>query len=549
MFLIRKISGLYKEFPVPSKLAAVILIAAVSAIFFPWLDNSRELFRNESLYAVMAQELPASLFPTAHHTPQLQEGVLYPMAVSLFNRITGASMEFSLRTISLIMLILTAAVAGFSASARSARAGFAAGAMVLTTLLTIDKASEGYPTSTNAFMLLSSQMVFFHYGIRKANWNKAWILSALIMTCAFYSGGFRMLIFFIFPMLFFRRPLSVKSKFRTPGFITAVLILLFAVSTQLLQYTITTGKSAIHELIYSNIGDSGYWFELLAFIGMLPIRLMPWTFIAWMPFCVALQTIDQTPILSRYLRTLVLATFLALCILPGHDAREMIYMISPLAILTGIFYDIGTRRYGNRIRKLLITGEIIILLVLAAFAALKFLPEDTIGSVISISETIAFRNDKLYSLVLFTAFGCCAACGVFFYCGRRNAPIWLLLLTLSVICGLFYGSVVAPYRAQEKRKRKLGADITRVLKKEKADRLYKFNIRDFYGGLFYTGKTVYQINNISELPPHAEVVYVISTEFPQTLDRKWDNLLPSDYTYQGEHISLWKGILREPAEF
>ena len=548
MFTNRKISGLYKEFPVSASLAAIIVTVAVLVIFVPWLYSSRELFRNESLYAVMAQELPKSAIPTAHHVPQLSEGVLYPVIVSVFHRL-GMSMELALRSVSLLMLILTSIVAGACASRHSKRAFFVAATITLSSALAIEKCIDGYPTTTNALLLLSAQMVFFHYGMHKANWNKAWILSSLIITLAFFSGGLKMLIFFIFPMVFFRRPLSVKSKFRTPGFVTAVAIILLAVAGQHLQYAVTTGRSSLNELIFHNLGNSDYWMDVLDFVCMIPIRLMPWTIIVWLPFCVALQTIDKTPIYSRYLRTLILSSLLALCVLPGHDAREMLYVIPQLAILTGNFYDIGTMRYGNRIRRFLVTGEILILFILAAFVAFTLLSEERIGSFISISETLAFRSGTQYYVELATAFGGCAACGIFFYCCRRNAPIWLLLLTISISAGLFHGSVVAPYKAQDRRKRKLASDITNVLKDEYAAKLYKLNIRDFYGGLFYTGKPIYQINNISELPPSETTVYVISTEFPQTLDRKWSNLLAPDYTYQKEHIALWKGVLRETPEF
>ena len=124
----------------------------------------------------------------------------------------------------------------------------------------------------------------------------------------------------------------------------------------------------------------------------------------------------------------------------------------------------------------------------------------------------------------------------------------MLILILFVTTGLFYGSVIKPYRAQDKRKRQLAADIKNTLKNESVDKLYKHDIQGFYGGLFYTDIPVYQISDVSELPSNAETVYLISTTFPQTLDRRWSSMLPSNYTYQKEKIYLWKGVLKDNSE-
>ena len=549
MFINRKISGIYREFAVPLWLGIILLTASAAAIYMPWLSNSHELFRNESIQAVIAREFSFSApVPTAHHVQLFSEGILFPAISALLERCTGISMENALRSVSLIMLLLTATLAGISASVRSFRAGVVAAAVIISCILSIDKAPEGYPTTTNAFLLLSAQLAFFHYGIRKANWNMAWMISTLLIILAFFSGGLRMLIYFIFPMIFFRRPLSVKSKFRKPGFVIAVILLSLVVSGYMLHFSISTGKTVMNELLDSVFQSSDYWQEALTFPLMLPVRLLPWSIIAWLPFCVALQTTDQTPIFSRYLRTLTLSTLLLLWLMPAHDARELLYLLGPLAIQTGLFYNLGMCRYGNRIRKFLITGELLILVQLFIFACVILLPENIIGSMFSISSSLAFRNSASYRIELFSAMGCCAALGIFFYAGRRSSPVWLLLLTLAVSAGLFYGSVISPYRAQDKRKRQLADDIIFALKKEKTDRLYKYDIKGFYGGLFYTGIPVYQLNNVTEIPEHVNTVYLISSKFPQTLDRKWNNLLAPNYTYQKEKIYLWKGTLKENNE-
>ena len=121
----------------------------------------------------------------------------------------------------------------------------------------------------------------------------------------------------------------------------------------------------------------------------------------------------------------------------------------------------------------------------------------------------------------------------------------MLLMMLSVATGVFYYTVITPYEIQDKSKRTLAADILQAVGNEDVSKLYKCDIRGFYGGLFYTGKPVYHLNSVSELPENEKTVYLISTDFPQMLNRNWSNLLPSNYTYQRQKISLWKGVLKE----
>ena len=172
-------------------------------------------------------------------------------------------MDSALRAVSVFMLVMGGIVCGISASGRSKTSGIVAAAVYLTSFLAMSKGLEGYPATTSAFFLLCAQMAFFYYGIRRANWSMAWILSSLLITLAFFSGGIRMILFFIFPMLFFRRPLSVKSKFRTPGFIIAVLIASVAVAGQLLQFSIATGKAPLSELLGAAFNTSDYWEEFI----------------------------------------------------------------------------------------------------------------------------------------------------------------------------------------------------------------------------------------------------------------------------------------------
>lgn len=59
------------------------------------------------------------------------------------------------------------------------------------------------------------------------------------------------------------------------------------------------------------------------------------------------------------------------------------------------------------------------------------------------------------------------------------------------------------------------------MKAESSGLLYKSNILDLYGELFYSGKEVRKLQEPFRLPAGERVVYLLGTEFPQRPDRIW----------------------------
>ena len=539
--------GLYSE-SVWSRTACVCaLAAAFLMIYLPWLSADRELFRQECIFAVEAMEFnPRSLLVTAHGVPEYNAVPVFPAVTQFIHRLTGAPVELVMRGISILMLAAGGVLVYFAAaSQRTSKAGFVAAAFYLTALIAMEKAVEGNPATMGAFFLLSAQLVFFYYGIRKSNWNKAWIYSSALAALSFLSCGFSMLLYFVAPMFFFRRPLSVRSKFRSPGFVVAVLLLAGVVAAWTLPFLLRSDGS-LYDLWIDSVlfYKKRYFLDIIEFPLLLPLRLLPWSLIAWLPFCVALQELDKTPIFSRYLRTLTFVILAIVWLFNDRESRDIFFLLGPLAIQTGITYELGTRRYGERVRKILFCGEFLAAGLAAAFVIVQFAPEKWLTLFISLKNSLAFRNALHFPVVVAV---CCVLLMVLFlifrFC-RRRQPLWIMLLLISVSCGIFYGGVMAPYRAQKTDKRRLGADLKKVLTAANCKNVYKIGINDLYGELFYAGVGATKIRSIDEIPPEDPVVFLIGTEFPGTADRSWTNLLPQGYTYSNHPLSLWKGVLR-----
>lgn len=542
--------GVYRETNIPRWLGLLTLTAAFLILFEPWFLGVRELFRSEGFYAVQAMEFsPASLMVTAHGVAVRNAYPLYPALTALLNRGVGLDMELAMRLLSVAMLAASAAaVFVAAASERSAKAGFAATAMFLGSNLILEKGIDGTPATMSMFLLLAAQLVFFQFGVRRTNWSMAWILAFGILSLGFLSGGFWVILLFVFPMFFFRRPLSVKSKFRKAGFPIGVAILAGTVLLWGLPYWTLLHTVPFEPLWLADSSFPEYLLKLLCFPAEFAIRLLPWTFIAWIPFCVALQALDETPILSRYLRTLTIATFGLLWLLPDNDPRDFLFLLGPLSILVGINYEIAMRRYGNSFRKWLKFCELFAVGVAIAIAVGCFAPEEFLSNFLSLTHTSGFRESFQYRVIAVSASLLLLLLALFLRWRRRSAPAWLVLLCTSIAAGVFFWVVLHPYRAQDREKREFGRTIANAMRKEPAGLLYKSNILDLYGELFYSGKEVRKLQEPFQLPEEETFVYLLGTEFPQNPNRIWVNLLPQDYTYKKHRLGLWKGELRMPEE-
>ncbi|MBQ8753516.1 MAG: glycosyltransferase family 39 protein [Lentisphaeria bacterium] len=536
--------GIYKEKSLPPGVSTVLLLLTFFAVFQPWNLDLKELTKLEGLFAaeVLDLSLKNGSVVSAHGAVILNAFPLYPLFVKAVHCITEIPMEAALRLVSLFMLGMTAVLVYFAAASnRTGRAGVVAAAMYIGSILVIDKGIDGNPTTTTALAVLGAHLLLFQFGFRRSNWSLAWVLALVVMTLGFFSGGFLALLYFVFPIFFFRRPLSVRSKFTKPGFWIGLLFLAGAIAHWGVASWDMTHKVPLQMTWWGQERFWDYLKTVLQFPFELPIRLLPWSLIAWLPFCVALQALDKTPIFSRFLRTLTFSNLALIWLLPRSDARDIIYILGPLSILTGITYDIGMRRYGRKIRRWLLPGEWSLLLLAAAVGILCFCPVRYIELFASVSNSIDFSRTMPYLYL---------ACGVIslllfgyllIHWGKHTLPVWLMLLVLSCGYGLFFQTVLQHYRAQEEKSRNIGRNIREALKDERVTVLYKYNIVGMYSELYYSGQQVIQLENISELPQQEPVVYLLSREFPSVPNREWSNLLPDNGSTS---LMLWKGVSR-----
>ena len=527
----------------------LILLAAGLLLCQPWTAGIREFFLQEGFFGAQAMEMDPDLPMSVAHGEALQNTFpLYPLVVSWCIKGTGLALEPALRLITFAATALMAVLVYWAArSTCSEKAAQVATAMFLSLPAVIGVSITGNPDPLIAFGILAAHLIWFYFGVRRANWNLAWLLALAVMAPTFYAGGFKALFFFLFPLIFMRRPLTVWQKLSYPGLAAGTAIVLAAVALWAIPYWSFSRLMPVQTVWNGEEILSWHW--LLTYPFQFLLLTLPWAFLAWAPFCVALQPLSETPIFSRFLRTIFFSTFFAVWLLPGCDRSDLLYLAAPLAILTGLHYEPAVRRHPVFMQGVKRLCCLILFGAAGALIAFPLLPQALLETVFSFSHSIDFRSSQDFMIRAFVVAGLLLAAGFLVFCSGKKTPVWVILLTASVGCGFFYWTAVHRYNAQEQNKRAIGKILRNALERDRAGKmplpLYKIDIQNLYAECCYLNNPVIKIRRLNELPPAAGTVYLLGTEFPQLPERNWTNLLaPEEQTYYGQRIGLWRGDLR-----
>jgi hypothetical protein len=173
--------------------------------------------------------------------------------------------------------------------------------------------------------------------------------------------------------------------------------------------------------------------------------------------------------------------------------------------------------------------------------------EKLLAKCFSLGLTLNFRSSSQTLVVVLTAIAAVLAAGLFLRWKRKTLPIWVVLLTVSLMGGIFYGTIMLRYQAQANQISSFGYLIRETLKQDmgknpKPLELFKTDTSELFGELFYSGAKVTQLPSADMLQDsRSQVVYLISSSFPQNPKWSWKNLLPEDFVYNKKRIMLWRG--------
>lgn len=541
---------IYEERKMNLAAALILLSAAFLLAVSPWLLGLRELAWYEGAYTAMIAELDSYLpVLRIHGEPAQGAYPLYPLLAKALS-CTGLGLEYCLRLIPGISLLILCTVIFITCyRAAGISAATVGTAVMLSSLVVIDKVPDGLPTLLTALGIFSAWMVWFDFASWRGRWHLAWILTGAIAGLTFYAGGWQALVMLIVPLLFLRRPLSLKGKPRGYGFaigflLTALFILLWGGARL---------KAGFEGPFRPDPDPLPGWSEYLTQIALFPIdfmiRLFPWSLFVWAPFCPALITLDKNPLLGKYLRTLFSVLVALLWFTPGLEGREFIYLVPPFAVLLALNYWIAVRRYGVQYQRIIRTAAWILLVCSAAVLFYHLFPGLRHTLHIGFPQ-FSIKTQPVYFFCIWLYPACALLLSLLLILRRMQTgtPVWQNLVLLMTAAVLLNWGVIIPSKTDRSRS-ELGYALRDALAKETPEPVLIYKnavLRGLYSEAFYSGAHVRTMKSVSELPSEEQTIYVLSPDVPARPDRVWKNIFSREYRRQ--NLNLWKGELRQGNE-
>lgn len=424
---------------------------------------------------------------------------------------------------------------------------------MLTTLLMIDKAPDGFAHTLFVLIILTGHLLWYYFAAIRGNWSQAWAVGLGCCAVGFYMQGIDAVIYFMLPLIFMRRPLGIFQHLSCRGMFAGLGIL---AAVALLWYLPYSFDGVQISLIYPQADWMGNWeylLHLLCFPLDLILRMMPWALLGWVPFCVAFQTLDETPIFSRFLRTLFLADFFLLWAAPLDDSYSLMILVPPLAMMTGLNYELAVRRYGNFYRRLSnITAGILLPFAGVALLGFFLLPQDFFISFFDFDRPLDFSDNPGRMVLGVTSGAMLLIVGAALWKLREKPPIWCYWLIIACAPLLIYSNVVLPYQSQERPRQLRGELLRQILRQENVPQnsvIYKYDLNDLYSESVYMNHPVQKINSLTALPKsEVQTVYVFSRNFPNLPERTWRSLLPESLYSRSIKFNLWRGEWQHQSE-
>lgn len=547
----------YREKILPVAPASILLAFIFLLIFQPWSLGERELSWHEGYIVTLQNGMemaPPLVKAHGEAVPNMQP--LFPLFSAAATAL-GCPVELSSRVISLVALAgLTVLVFMVAYRTRSdVSAGACAGAMMISSVLVIDKAVDGVPESLLALLLLGGQLIWYYFAAVRGNWTRAWLAGFITCAVGFYLNGLPAVILFLVPLIFMRRPLGIFRKLGNRGVMLGLGILFLTILLWYLPYHLAGGRVAAVYPQMALLDGKEYLCHLLFFPWDFALRLLPWALLAWAPYCVAIQSLDDTPMFSRFLRTVFLTDFFLLWLIPADEKHSWLILVPPLAIMTALNYSITVRRYGNFFRKLCnIAAWVLMPLSAAALLTFFLLPADLLTGVFEPERSLAF-SDEFGRTVLGTVSGAMLLItALILWKMREKPPVWCYFMLVVVAPVMVYNNIVLPYQSQERPRQERAEILRQALDQDGAPQgvlIYKYGINDLFTESVYLGSPVEKVASLNNLPGAEQpVVYLFAESFPECAERSWRSLVPGSLVSRNQKFNLWRGSWQEnlPAE-
>jgi len=319
-----------------------------------------ELRRGEAFVGTVAREMAVSrdfLHPTFQGSG-VQTFPLYPALVALCSGMGNPS-TLTVRLPSALAVLATALVCGLFVAKRQGRlAGIVTGSMVLLNLACLragQRAEVGSRAQAETLLMLwltCAWLSWYTLGQERKRWGLAWTVAMAFVFLGTMTVGARAVAYFYAPFLFLKHPVRGRRRLLQPYHMVALAGLAVVV---ILWLRAAPGQPFMpwnaEQLGYDHGG--GLLRDRLLFPLKAALYLMPWTALAWTPFCVAFRPVERLPVLFHYLRTQVVSLFFVAWLMPWSSPLVLLPVLPAVAILTGCHFEILIRRHKRSLERYL----------------------------------------------------------------------------------------------------------------------------------------------------------------------------------------------------
>ena len=408
----------------------------------------RELRPSEALLGTIGYEMSETLdlMHTRAHGEHVDAFPMYPWLVAFcsgFRHPTGFTTRLPAAGAILALALLSALTAR---RAGGALAGVVAGAMVIGNAACLRVGGRAQTETVLAFWLSAGWFGWYILGQERKQWTSAWLVACLCVFGGAFTAGARAVGYFYLPFFFMKRPVRGRQRLLLAPHLVGFGILTGLVSLWLVRFPDQPFMpwNVLREV--PNVSRS-YLFELAVFPLKCGIYLMPWTFLAWTPFCLAYRPLEARPALFRYLRTIVFSGFTAAWLLPHVSPLSLLPVLGPLAVMTGLHFEVLVRRHRKPLMRLV---------RLMSYSGLGVASICLIGIGLHLSDVVSFRDLPLVSVVCGVFLLSCAFCGALWLRTRtgKGLPLWLQLAVATAVLRSCWLATVPPLKAWSNNERK-----------------------------------------------------------------------------------------------
>jgi 4-amino-4-deoxy-L-arabinose transferase-like glycosyltransferase len=432
---------------IPSRRSILLLILLCPLLYFPNL-GLRELRPSEALLGTIGYEMGETLdlMQTRAHGEHVDAFPMYPWLVTVCSALrhpTGFTTRLPAVLAVLGMALLSAYVAH---RASGPLAAVVAVAMVVSNGACLRVGGRAQTETVLAFWLSAGWFSWYRLGQEKKRWTTAWLVACLCVFAGACTAGGRAVAYFYLPYFFMKRPVRGRQRLLLPAHLLGFGVL---AGLLLAWLTVVPQQPFMPWNVLKEVPNvsGGYLRDLVLFPGKCAVYLLPWTFLAWTPFCLAYRPLERSPIFFRYLRTIVFSAFMFAWFLPRVSPLSLLPVLCPLAVMTGMHFEVLVRRHRKPLMRLIRVLRYIGMVCSGCALAVLFL---------HFLGVVSLRHFPAVSAVLGAALLMVSLCGSIWLRTRsgKHLPVWLQLTVTVAVLRLCWMATIPPLKAWSNNERK-----------------------------------------------------------------------------------------------